>query len=267
MMRSVYIALLLTLAAGVSNAGVTLDMVTVDNAGNESERTAISSQGGKLRMDTDVGEFGSDVSMVFLGDRFLVIDHDEKKYIIMDEAMLDEVSAKMNQVMQQMEAQLAQLPPEQRAMAEQMMKQQMGALTTTEAAPPPRVEAMGPGEWQGTPCTRYAVFDGVDKTQEVCAAPLNQIEGADEMMEAFMGMAKFVQQLAESLPGPFAADLSANPGAVMDQMDGFPIHSIEYSAGKKSGETMLENVNQTDLDDALFAAPDGYRLEDPFAGR
>jgi len=101
----------------------------------------------------------------------------------------------------------------------------------------------------------------------VCAAPLDQVEGADEMIEAFMGMAKFVQQLTESLPGPLAASLSANPGAVMDQINGFPIHAVEYSRGQPSAESRLESIEEGPLDAAMFEAPAGYRLQDPFAGR
>ena len=266
-MRYVTVLLATLVFCASAHAGVTLDLVRSDANGKELERTHVSSQGGKLRMDTDGGQFSSDVSMIFLGDRFLVIDHDEKTYIIMDEAMLNEVSAKMNDALKQMEAQLAQMPPEQRAMAEQMMKSQLSALSGTDSAGPPRVEAVGPGEWNGRPCTRYAVYEGAEKSQDVCAAPLEQVEGADEMIEAFMGMAEFVQKLTESLPGPLAASLSANPGAVMDQINGFPIHSVEYSGGERSAESRLESIEEGALDGAMFEAPSGYRLQDPFAGR
>ena len=127
-MRSAYFALIFGVMFSSAYAGVSLDLVRTDAEGNETERTRISSQGGKLRMDSDGGPFSSAVSMIFLGDRFLVVDHDEKNYIIMDEAMLNEVSVKMNEAMKQMEAQLAKMPPEQREMAEQMMKGQMSAL-------------------------------------------------------------------------------------------------------------------------------------------
>ena len=57
------------------------------------------------------------------------MDHKDKSYIVMDEAMLDEVSAQMSEAMKEMEAQLASMPPEQRAMVEQMMKGQMQGMT------------------------------------------------------------------------------------------------------------------------------------------
>ena len=266
-MRKVSVTLLLLVSSAVAHAGVALDMVITDPGGKETDRNEIFAQDGKLRIDSGGGPFSSAISMIFLGDRFLVIDHDEESYIVMDEAMLAAMSAKMNAAMEQMKAQLENMPPEQRAMAEAMMGSQMAALSDLESAAPPRVEPIGPGEWEGTPCTRYAVFEGTEKSQDVCAAPLDKINGADDMMEAFRGMAKFVQKLSESLPGPLAASLSANPGGVIDQIDGFPIHAVEYRLGEPAGETSLESIREEELPGSVFAAPDGYRLEDPFAGR
>jgi hypothetical protein len=80
-------------------------------------------------------------------------------------------------------------------------------------------------------------------------------------------MAKFVQKLTESLPGPLATSISANPGAVMDQIDGFPVHSVEYSRGNPSAESHVDSIQEGPLDDTMFEAPAGYRLQDPFAGR
>lgn len=257
----------LSLLAGSAQAGVALDMVRTDTSGDETERSQIFAQSGMLRIDSGGGQFSSAVSMIFLGDKFLVVDHDEKSYIIMDEAMLDAVSSKISDAMKQMEAQFESMPPEQRAMAEQMMQSQMPGVMGEQEATPMRVEAIGPGEWQGRACTRYAVFDGPEKSQDVCAAPLDQVDGAADMMEAFQGMAKFVTKLTESLPGPLAASISDNPGAFMEQIDGFPVHSVEYQYGQASAEVSLESIEEQELEATVFAAPDGYKLKDPFAGR
>lgn len=257
----------LSLLAGSVQAGVALDMVRTDTSGEETERNEIFAQSGMLRIDSGGGPFSSAVSMIFLGDKFLVVDHDEKSYIVMDEAMLDAVSSKISEAMKQMEAQLANMPPEQRAMAEQMMQSQMSGMMGEQESAPMRVEAIGPGEWGGRNCTRYAVFIGPEKSQDVCAAPLDQVDGAADMMEAFRGMAKFVKKLTESLPGPLAASISDNPGAVMEQIDGFPVHSVEYQYGQATGEVSLQSIKEQELEASVFTAPDGYKLEDPFAGR
>lgn len=247
-------------------AGAVMDMVTRDAAGQETGRSKIFAQSNMIRMD--IVESGqSDGSMIFLGDKLMYLDHADKSYIVMDEAMFKDVSAKINDAMAEMEKQLAGMPPEQRAMVEQMMKGQMQGMMPEQSAPEPafNVKPLGSGKWQSYDCEKYAVFDGAKKTQEVCAAGLDDIDSADEVMQAFRGMAEYITRMAESLP--MIADGGLNPGELMDQIDGFPVHTIDYANGKVVGESSLESATEQDLDPGLFAAPDGYRPQDPFAGR
>ncbi|MDH3805119.1 MAG: hypothetical protein OEU90_06550, partial [Gammaproteobacteria bacterium] len=232
----------LFLLSPLSYGGVTMDLVTTDAAGNETGRINFIAQSTNLRMD-DKGN-GSRNSMIFLGDQFLVLDHRDKSYIVMDEAMLNEMSAQISDAMKEMEAQLANLPPEQRAMAEQMMKGQMGRMMGQEQAPPPkpRVEALGTGEWQTFKCKNYAVYEGDAKTQVICSADLGDIDGAAEMMQAFQGMARFVTKMTESMP--MRSEAGINPGELIEQIGGFPVHTIDYRNGEVTGETSLESVNE-----------------------
>ena len=267
-MSRLYLALIALILPLATQAGVALDMVTKDMSGKEKERSQIYAQDGFLRLDSDGGPYASKVSLIFDGSRFLVMDHGEKTYIIMDEAMLTRMTDKMNAAMEQMKAELASLPPEQRAMAEQMMQSQMqGMMGEAEPPPPPRVEATGSGEWGGRACTKYDVFENDIKTQEVCAAPLDQVSGAAEMMDTFQGMAKFVKKLSESLPGPLGSSFNEHPGMVAELIGGFPIHSVEFRMGKPETEVMLEEIREEQLPVSKFEAPDGYQLQDPFAAR
>lgn len=267
MIRLASVTILLSIAV-TAQAGVALEMVTRDMAGTESERSQIYAQDGYLRLDSDGGPYASDVSLIFDGTSFLVMDHGEKTYIVMDEAMLMEISDKMNAAIAQMEAQLAQLPPEQRAMAEQMMKSQMGGMMgDQEPAPPPRVEKTGESEWQGRSCTQFDVFEGDVKTQEICAAPLDKVNGSAEMMETYQGMARFVKKLSESLPGPLGSSFNDHPGMVADLIGGFPVRSVEYSVGEAVREVTMESITEQALDGSMFKAPADYRREDPFAGQ
>jgi hypothetical protein len=249
-------------------AGVALDMVTKDMSGNGQERSQIYAQDGFLRLDSDGGPFAADVSLIFDGSRFLVMDHGEKTYIIMDEAMLTRMTDKMSEAMEQMKAELASLPPEQRAMAEQMMAGHMpGLMGDTEPPPPPRVEATGSGEWNGRACTMYDVFESDIKTQEICSAPLDEIEGAAEMMDTFQGMARFVKKLSESLPGPLGSSFNEHPGMVVELIDGFPVRTVEFRMGEPESEVLLEAIREETLPAKKFEVPDGYQLQDPFAAR
>ncbi|MDH3351816.1 MAG: DUF4412 domain-containing protein [Gammaproteobacteria bacterium] len=258
------LAAAICIAAPPTYAGVAMEMVTKNAAGRETERTKIFAQSQRIRMDG--GNAVSGNSMIFLGDEFLVLDHKDKTYIVMDEAMLSEVSSQISKAMKQMEKQLAGLPPEQRAMAEQMMKGRMAGMMGAQDAPPgPRVEEIGNGQWNAYSCKNYAVYLGATKSQEVCAAALSDLDGADEMLAAFRGMAAFVAKLTESLP--FGSDTLLNPGELMDQIEGFPVHTVNYKNGTVAHETSLESLTEQPIDEQLFAVPDGYRQQDPFSGR
>ena len=215
----------------------------------------------------EVGDNEAAGTMLFLGDKLLYVDHREKSYIVMDEAMIDTMSAKMSDVAKRMEAQLASLPPEQRAMAEQMMKGGMQGLIGQQGEPPPapRVEAVGSGEWQSYKCREYAVFEGGEKTQQVCAAELDEIDGADEVIDGFRNMAAYMTKITESLP--MGAGDHVNPGELMDQIGGFPVHTIDYENGVIAAEISLDSISEQDLEPDMFAVPDGYRRQDPFGER
>ncbi|MDJ0814182.1 MAG: hypothetical protein QNJ23_10660 [Woeseiaceae bacterium] len=267
-MPRLYLVLITLLVPFATQAGVVLDIVTKDMAGKEQERSQIYAQDGFLRLDSDGGPFAADVSLIFDGSRFLVIDHGEKTYIIMDEAMLTRMTDKMNEAMEQMKAQLANMPPEQRALAEQMMQSQMGGMMGDSVpSPPPRVEVTGNGEYGGRACTMYDVYENNIKTQEICSAPLDKVEGAAEMMATFRGMAKFVKKLSESLPGPLGSSFNEHPGMVAELINGFPIHTVEFRMGKPDSEIVMEVIREEPLAAAKFKAPDGYQLQDPFGGR
>jgi len=170
--------------------------------------------------------------------------------------------------MEQMRAQLADMPPEQRAMVEQMMQGQMAAMMgSEEEALATRVEKIGSGSWQSGPCTEYAVYEGEQKTQQICAAPLGEVEGADEAMAAFRNMAKFINSLAESMPGPLGESMAENPMGLIDQIHGFPVRTVDYVDGQANSETTLSTVEGRDLDPGLFEVPAGYTRQDPFAGK
>lgn len=256
----------LLLLSPLAFAGVVMDLVTMNASGQEAERSRIYAQSGKIRMEQSDGNETA-ATMIFLGSEFLYVDHREKSYVVMDEAMLDEVSAKMSEAMKEMEAQLASMPPEQRAMVEQMMKGQMQGMAAQQApsSSAPRIEAKDSGEWKSYRCRQYVVFEGAEKVQDICAAELDEVDGADEVIETFRNMAAYITKMTESMP--MRSDDRINPGELMAEIDGFPVHTIDYENGAVVRETWLDSVTEQDLDEGMFAAPEGYRRQDPFGSR
>ncbi len=256
----------LILMASPLYAGVALDMVTRDASGNTIEAMKVYAQSGKIRMDGVGQPADEQMSMIFLGEEFLVLDHSDQKYIVVDADMIADVGSQMEAAMRQMEAQLADMPPEQRAMVEGMMRGQMQG-GDSEARIPPRVEETGAGQWESNPCTQYAVYEGAEKTQEICAAPLADIQGVGEAMEAFTNMAGFMNQLSDSMPEPMASAMAENPMELIDQIDGFPVRRVDFVNGQVRSETTLEGVVEQVLDANVFAVPDGYTEQELFGGQ
>ena len=88
-----------------------MQLDTKDAAGAVTESVKLYAQSGKIRME-DIGDTtGQEMSMIFVGQEFIVVDHDAKTYIVMDEAMVQEMGVKVNAAMEQMRAQMADMPP------------------------------------------------------------------------------------------------------------------------------------------------------------
>lgn len=128
----------------------------------------------------------------------------------------------------------------------------------------PRVETGGPSQWRSYPCVKYTIYSGNEKTQEICAASMGQIGGSGEVMEAFRKMAGFMKKMTASLPDMVGSRAAGNPMEMIDQIDGFPVHTLQFDAGKVSQEVSLESVTEKALEDNLFGPPGDYRKQDMF---
>ena len=246
-------------------AGVVMEMRTNDGSGNEIGTSKIYAESGMVRLDNIGGSSDVQMSMIFQGDKFLMLNHEDKTYFVMDEAMLEEINSQMSAAMRQMEAQLANVPAEQREMIERMMKGKMQGMMPQQAqTEQPRVEAGGSSQWRSYPCVKYTIYSGNEKTQEICAASMDQIEGAGEVIEAFRKMAGFMKKMIASLPDMIASRVAANPMEMMDQIDGFPVHTLQFEQGELSQETSLESVSEQALEKSLFVPPSDYKKQDMF---
>jgi hypothetical protein len=256
--------LALTCASPHLLAGVVLEMITRDASGTQTETSTISAESGKVRLDNLGGNSSSEMTMIFRDEQMLMLNHQEKTYVVMDETMFDQINAQMSDAMKQMEAQLANVPPEQRAMMEEMMKGHMETLAPVQqpVAPALRIEAIGSGDWDSYSCTLYAVHEENEKVQEICAASLDQIEGAGEVVGAFRKMAEFMNKLMASVPGDSAAGMAGNPTQMMDRIDGFPVHTLHFVNGQLRQEDSLKSATAQELEPGLFSPPGGYKRQE-----
>ena len=129
-----------------------------------------------LRMDFYENGTELEGSMVFRGDKneIIMINHDNKTYIIMDEAAMNSIAKQLEQAMSQMEAAMKDMPPDQREKMKEMMKQKMPGSGGPYVEPV--LKKAGEGKVNGVSCARYDVYKGDEKVRPPCVANWNRIE-------------------------------------------------------------------------------------------
>lgn len=257
MKKIVSLLVCLTLMSAGLWAGVVVQATVTNLPSNESYPQKMWARDGHLRMDVeDPGE--DNMSVLFLGDRMVIVNHDERTYLEMDEATMREVGSKISEAQRQLDEQLKNLPPAQRQMMEKMMKERMGSMMG-DVMEPPEVERAGSGSAAGYGCTRYNVLRKGEKMVELCAAPPSALEGGQELVETFQAMTAFLQEFLQSIPQ--AAEMAQGFMGAFAEIDGFPVMSRRFENGTAVEETEINSIESASLSGDLFAIPAGYKQQ------
>src|SRR6185436_18576853 len=127
---------------------------------------------------TEVRQGADLMAVVFDGGAQVLrmINPSRKSYSEMTQSEAQQLGQQLNGMMAAMQAQLANLPPEQRKMMEDMLKGRGGrglpgipgaGVAALERPAYKRTGTAKVGQWT---CTTYEGFRGADKVSEVCAA-------------------------------------------------------------------------------------------------
>ena len=253
-------------------AGVVFEVEVKDKSGNDKkiENMTILSEGRNIRMNmTEPGQGNN--SMIFNGDKraMIVLDHARKQYIVMDKTMMKGMMGQLNQAMGQMKDVLKNLPPEQAAMAEKMMKEKMG----NSAAAKPRLKSElrkigDKKEHNGYPVVKYEVYKGDRKVREMWVTDWDNVDGGKEIAQGFKEMGVFFQEMLDEfskldLPIDVTSQMDRNMFNVMNELDGFPVVTKEFNAaGEVISASSLRSSKQMSLSSGDFEAPADYRAEE-----
>ena len=221
------------------------------------QKVTLYIESGKIRVDGQ--ESGQKkYAMIFDGDKQVmwILSPDEGTYQEMTAAQVQQMGDQMGQMMRQMEAQLAQMPPDQRQMVEGMMRQQMGG---GGAAPPAViVQEKGSGEKVGPyTTTHYQILSNGQLNQEVWAASADQVHLQESDFKAFQGLAKFFEPLRRNAPkGSWTIP-------DIQQIKGLPVRTIMYEGQKPSYEWSVTNVEQRSIESSQFTLPPNLKKAEP----
>jgi hypothetical protein len=249
---------LLALAAVPLWAAKRIQMESTDITTNKITPREILIDSDRLRVND------GDTSMMFLtkgGERVVILSKSRNEYQEIDKAALDAMGQQMSGMAAQMEAAMKGMPPEARAMMEQMMKGKMGAAAPAAAPAQPTYNAKGTATVNGFRCTNYDEMEGGQKTAELCASTPADLRLSASDFQVFDKMRAFMQ----SLTGPMA-QMMPRAGVTRAGLNGFPIQTVDFKAGKATSREELKSISDAALTDADFSTGSAKKTEMPGMG-
>ena len=269
-MRCIASIVLILLASLPAAAGVVFDIEIIDNtaaAGQAADTIHTVVDGKRIKIDVK-GPRGADADMIYRGDarELMAVDHERKSYVLLDEAAFEAIGQQLTAFEAQLQEALKDVPPEQRAMMEEMMKQRMGQQMQPQAAAAPVNElrrTSDSAKQNGYPCVRYELHTDGRHSKDFWVTEWDNVEGGRDAMAAFEDMAEFMRELNSAMPS-FAQSPEQGSHAYehLKELGGVPVVTIEYDAsGRAMSESRLRTSRQEKVDPATFEAPAGYRRE------
>jgi hypothetical protein len=251
-------------ASPAPNPGLVMQLDLIDHTKGGAVTTLTTSvEGRNLKMNMPAGSQGTSNEMIFHGAEreMLMIDHARKSYIVIDEATLKDLVGQVSAAMQQVEEAMKNMPPEQRAMMEQMMKQR--GMGPAPAAPKPtELRRTGErGDQHGFAAEKYEVLRDGRKIREVWVTPWDRIDGANDARAVFEEMADMMKETMEALAkSPMGGALAdQNSFEHLKALGGYPVVTREFDEnGTLETETVLKSATRKELAPADFQPPAGY---------
>jgi len=261
--RLILVLTAFAIAATPLAAGVKLRAEAADVKSGEITQQTFWIDATRVRVDMQRAKSNNSVIMLLEGDnpRFQMVDHAKGQYMEMDANTMRQAQSQMQGAMAEMQEQLKNMPPQQRAMVEKMMAGRMGM---GQAAPRTKTvyTAQGSAKMNGFDCTR---FDGAregTKVSEACASTPAQLglnpgdfQALEKMREAFADLAK---SMANS---PFGGNFASDIGDV--GMTGFPVHQTTFRDGVAAQKFDIKTVDRASFSDADFSTGSAKKMEMP----
>lgn len=251
--------------AVAAQAGVVIETVERDTkSGRETGTQTMMVQDGAARIEHSAGGDPENL-IIFKDDVLYAIDTRKKSYTAIDRETAAALAGKMNDAMAEMRAQMAGMPPEQRAMMEQMMGK-MGRPMPGAAAPKPVLAARDTGrsdKVEGRSCRIWEMTRDGQVDEELCVVPFSEVPGKEDLMAMSQKMASLMKEFTEAM-GSFGP--SGDDFETISSVKGYPVRVRHYRAGKPTGEeTVLKDWRAETVEPKMFQVPSGYKKQDLMA--
>lgn len=264
--------LLIALAASapvLAADGIAIHAETRDIGQDGVHKSRMLVAGNKLRLE--VAAQGDVV--VFDGERqnLVIIDANDKSYMVLDRAKMKrlsrEVSGAMSDMRKQLDERMKGMTPEQRAMVEQMMKARMPGMappSEDEPPPPPPVKIRKQGEEKKIDahrCVRYDLIRGEAKVSEAWLTTWKSAGVSSDTFEVFRELGRFFEELTASLGSNPMLRQQLEGQEIFEslaRLEGFPMLIRGFENGRPTDETRIVSIERIDATAASFTAPAGF---------
>jgi hypothetical protein len=246
----------LCVLAATLQAASGLLIVEKTTVGDKPQIHQIQIESTRMRTESS-GANGEKQVMVFDGTKQVldIIYLDKKTYTEMTKDDVEKMGGQLSDAMAQMQKQMANLPPAQRAQMEAMMKGRMGGAGAA-AAPKVQYKKTGTdtvGKWT---CDKYEGFDNGQKTSEVCTVDPKVLGFAASDFEISRQLGEFFKKMM-----PASAGQMFSLGTVADQgFSGVPVRRT-FTIGERQVTTEITEVSRQNFPDSSYAVPAGFEKQ------
>ena len=250
------------LTASLQAANGLLVVQKTTSGTNAPQTNQIQIESNRMRAES-TGPRGEKQVVIFDGARqvLMMIDPAKRAYTELTQAEIEGFGSQMSEAMAMMQKELANMPPEQRAQMEAIMKGRMGgAGGRGAAAGKTQYRKTGTDKVGNWTCDKYEGYVGAEKTSEVCTVDPKALGFTAADFAVSKQFAAFFKKLI-----PQMADQMFAIGTVEEQgFSGVPVRQI-FSVGGRQITSEISEVTRQTFPDASFAAPAGYQKV-PFGG-
>lgn len=257
--RGVAAAAILALGTALqaANGVIITQKVTM---GDSARTTQVQFDANHMRAETP-GARGESQVVIFDGAKqvLYIVNPERKTYSEMTKEDADKLGAQVNDAMAQMQAQMANLPPEQRAQIETLMKGRgMGAAMGGAAKPEyKKVGTDTVGKWT---CDKYEGYVNGQKTMDLCTVDPKVLGFTPADFAVTRQMADFFSRIM-----PQGASRIFSIGDLATQgYAGIPIRTTTSMMGRTS-TSELQDIQRGSIPESAFEVPAGFQKE-PFMG-
>jgi Domain of unknown function (DUF4412) len=264
-----------TLAAAVAALGLTAvpaiaadGVLIAQKVTNGTTTTTHQSQIEKTRMRSELSTAGGRHQIVVFDGTaqvLRIIDDEAKTYTEMSKADAERMRAQMDGAMAQMQEQMKNLPPEQRARMEALLKGR-GAAMMGASGPPTEYKKVGTdkvGKWT---CDKYEGTKNGQKVSELCTVGPGALGFTATDFDVTRQLGEFFSSMM-----PQAADGLFRMGSAAptpNSFSGLPVRFVSFTNGVQGIVSEVTDASRQNFPDALFQVPAGYqKREFPGVGR